>query len=58
MVRLKNIGIVYCVWPTIFNTLFWKCILCPECMYSAVCWCEMIMYIAGLCYMPIFKVCG
>ena len=27
-VLIKNIGIVYCVWPTIFNTLFWKYILC------------------------------
>ena len=24
---------------------FCKFILCPECMYSAVCWCEMFMYI-------------
>ena len=32
--------------------------LCPEGMYSAVWWCEMIMNISGLCYMPILKVCG
>ena len=27
-------------------------------MCSAVCWCEMIMHISGLCYLPILKVCG
>ena len=32
----ENIGIVYCVWPTILNSLFSKFLLCPERMYSAV----------------------
>ena len=54
----KSRGIVYYVWKTTFNTLFCKFILCPECMYSAVCWCEMFTYISGLCYLPIFKYVG
>ena len=57
-VLIKKIDIVYCLSPTIFDTVFWKFILCPECIYSAVCWCEMIKYISGLCYMPILKYAG
>ena len=44
----ENLGIVYCVWQTILNILFGKFILCHECMYFAVCWCEKSMYIYGL----------
>ena len=53
----KNVGIIYCEWRTISNTFFWKFVLCPECMYSVVCWCEMITYISGLCYLSIVLNC-
>ena len=56
--QIYLVGIVYCVRHSIFNTLFNKCILCPECMYSVGCWCEMIMHMYGLCYLPVLKVCG
>ena len=56
-VLIKKVGIIYCVLRTISNTLFWKFVLYPECMYSAVCWCEMIMYICDLCYLSILLNC-
>ena len=55
----KNIiGIVYCMWQTISETFFNEFVLCPECMNSAMCSREMIMYIFVLCYQPIPKVRG
>ena len=54
--RIILIGIVYCVRQTIFNTLFCKFIICLECVYSAVCWCEMIMHISGLCLGNVLRI--
>ena len=41
--NIRGIFIVYC--GRIYLRFFiCKCVLCPECMYSTMCWCEMIMY--------------
>ena len=50
LIKKYIVGIVHCVSILVFR----KFELCPECVYSAVCWSEMITFISGLCYLSIF----